>query len=47
MGNYLEKLKTKKFILENEDTKELTIIPILKPSKVGQLYQFKLEINES
>ena len=47
LGNYLEKLKTKKFILENEDTKELTIIPILKPSKVGQLYQFKLEINES
>lgn len=46
LGNYLEQLKTKKFILEDKETKELKILPLLIPSKQKQFYQFKLEINE-
>ena len=43
LGNYLDQLKEKNFILENPETKELTILPILRPSDKEQLYQFKLE----
>ena len=46
LGNYLDQLKTKGFIVENKETKELQIIPILIPSKVEQTYQFKLEVDE-
>ena len=46
LGNYLDQLKTKGFIVEDKVTKELKIIPILIPSKVEQTYQFKLEVDE-
>lgn len=46
LGNYLDQLKTKGFIVENKETKELQIIPILIPSKIEQIYQFKLEVDE-
>lgn len=44
LGNYLEQLKTKGFIVDNN--KELSIISILIPEKKIQGYQFKLEVNE-
>lgn len=45
LGNYLDQLKKKGFVLESEN-KELTILPILIPDLKVQGYQFKLEINE-
>lgn len=42
LGNYLDQLKNKGFILEGSD-KKLQILPILIPNKEQQLYQFKLE----
>lgn len=44
LGNYLEQLKSKGFILN--DNKELSILSILIPERKIQGYQFKLEINE-
>ena len=44
LGNYLEQLKSKGFIIEEK--KQLSILPILIPEKKVQGYQFKLEINE-
>jgi hypothetical protein len=44
LGNYLEQLKSKGFIIDKE--KELSIISILIPEKKVQGYQFKLEVNE-
>ena len=48
LGNYLDQLKTKGFIYEDEqdEIKLLKIFPILVPNKKVQGYQFKLEINE-
>ncbi len=43
LGNYLDQLKSKDFILEEEG--KLVILPILIPEKDEQFYQFKLEIN--
>ena len=44
LGNFLDQLKKKGFLRESED-KEITILPVLVPSKDGvQGYQFKLEI---
>lgn len=40
LGNYLDQLKEKGFILENNT--ELSILPILIPNSKEQLYQFKL-----
>ena len=45
LGNYLDQLKKKKFILQDKN-KNLKILPILIPNKKEQLYQFKLSINE-
>ena len=44
LGNYLEQLKIKKFILEDKETKNLTILPILRPNPNNQIYQFKLQV---
>ncbi len=44
LGNHLDQLKKKEFILENG--KELRILPILIPQHKEQGYQFKLEVNE-
>ena len=44
LGNYLKSLKTKGFIVE-EDNK-LVILPILVPEEEEQEYQFKLITNE-
>ena len=44
LGNYLEQIKNKGFIIETN--KVLSILPILIPNKKVQGYQFKLEINE-
>lgn len=44
LGNYLEQLKSKGFIIDNN--KELSILAILIPEKKVQGYQFKLEVNE-
>jgi len=44
MGNYLEQLKGKGFIIDKD--RRLTILPILIPEKSEQGYQFKLKINE-
>lgn len=46
LGNYLDQLKTKGFIVEDKQSKELKIIPILIPNKIEQTYQFKLEVDE-
>lgn len=45
MGNYLDQLKEKGFILTKEDG-SLFILPILIPDRQMQGYQFKLEVNE-
>lgn len=45
LGNYLEQLKSKGFIVLNKENNSLQVIPILIPSKEQQLYQFKLEID--
>lgn len=44
LGNYLDQLKEKGFILENN--KDLKILPILIPENRIQGYQFKLEVDE-
>lgn len=44
LGNYLDQLKKKGFILSNDNT--LYILPILIPERKVQGYQFKLENNE-
>jgi len=44
LGNYLDQLKKKKFIIEEGD--KLKIFPILRPDQDVQGYQFKLEVNE-
>jgi len=44
LGNYLEQLKGKGFIIYKN--KELKIIPILIPERKTQGYQFKLEVKE-
>lgn len=41
LGNYLDQLKTKEFILEKDG--KLIILPILIPNRLVQGYQFKLE----
>lgn len=48
LGNYLDQLKTKGFILEDTQDleKKLSILPVLIPSEEMQGYQFKLQINE-
>lgn len=46
LGNYLDQLKSKNFILENKETGKLYILPILIPDKKVQLYQFKINYNE-
>lgn len=46
LGNYLDQLKKKGFILTKEDT-SLYILPILIPERKVQGYQFKLEVDES
>lgn len=46
LGNYLSQLKDKGFIIENKDTKELSILPILIPNNKEQIYQFKLVQDE-
>ena len=45
LGNYLEQLKIKGFIIENKETKNLTILPILRPNANNQIYQFKLQVD--
>ena len=45
LGNYLDQLKSKKFIYEEEG--KLKILSILIPEKKVQEYQFKLEINDT
>jgi hypothetical protein len=45
LGNYLDQLKTKEFIYEDEH-KSLKIVPLLIPENKEQFYQFKLEIDE-
>lgn len=42
LGNYLDQLKSKGFIYEEED--KLKVLPILIPANKEQFYQFKLEI---
>jgi len=42
LGNYLKSLKRKGFLIKNRETRELEIIPILKPEDSVQMYQFKL-----
>lgn len=44
LGNYLDQLKKKSFIVEKE--RVLTILPLLIPERNFQGYQFKLEVNE-
>lgn len=44
LGNYLDQLKGKNFIIETDGV--LRILPILVPNRKEQLYQFKLEVNE-
>lgn len=44
LGNYLDTLKDKKFIIEKD--KIITILPVLIPLGTTQEYQFKLEVNE-
>ena len=43
LGNYLDQLKEKRFIYEDDG--KLKILSILIPEKGEQNYQFKLEIN--
>jgi DNA-binding MarR family transcriptional regulator len=45
LGNYLDQLKKKEFILTRDDS-SLYILPILIPDRDIQGYQFKLENNE-
>jgi hypothetical protein len=44
LGNYLDQLKSKGFIYEDDG--KLVILPILIPEKKEQGYQFKLMVNE-
>lgn len=44
LGNYLDQLKKKGFILQVEE--KLQILPFLIPAKGMQGYQFKLEVDE-
>jgi DNA-binding MarR family transcriptional regulator len=43
LGNYLDQLKSKGFIIEKN--KGLKVLPILMPDRIEQLYQFKLELD--
>lgn len=45
LGNYLDTLKSKRFIIGEKN--DLSILPILIPEDKEQGYQFKLEISES
>lgn len=45
LGNYLNQLKDKHFILEDEGV--MKILPFLKPDKEEQEYHFKLRIHDS
>lgn len=45
LGNYLDQLKEKGFIVEQING--LTILPVLIPKNTVQGYQFKLEIDDS
>ena len=44
LGNYLDQLKSKKFIYVED--RDLKILPILIPKDKVQGYQFKLEVDE-
>lgn len=45
LGNYLDQLKKKGFIIV--DGRDMSILPILIPQRSTQGYQFKLEINDN
>lgn len=44
LGNYLDQLKNKNFIIDKDGV--LTILPILIPGEKEQLYQFKLDVKD-
>ena len=43
LGNYLEQLKSKGFILQGST---IAILPVLIPNNTSQEYNFKLEVND-
>ena len=43
LGNYLEQLKSKGFILQGST---IAILPVLIPNSTSQEYNFKLEVND-